>query len=391
MALTICHAWNYNQIAANQTYMKIIILTSSLGSGGAERVACILANAWASRGIDVTLIPTFSGRGECFYDVSSSVSLVYLADLVSSRSRSVFNKFVRLLALRRFVRDTRPDVIISFLSNVNVATILSAFGLKLPVVVCERTDPFIMPMSPLLRLACRITYPHADALLVQTKAVADKYRSCHYPLKHLRVIANPIAEDIMQLRQQVAQGSTRTLIAIGRLDEGKQFDILIKVFALLAPSHPSWVLRIFGDGPLRDPLQRQIAACGLESRIFLMGRTKDIGTVLCHSDLFVMTSRYEGFPNVLLEAMAVGLPCIVYDCPSGPREITQDGKFASLLPLNDERALESALEKLMLDNKLRQNLGSAARRSVKERYILDRVLEQWDRLFAFVRENATRN
>jgi glycosyltransferase involved in cell wall biosynthesis len=166
------------------------------------------------------------------------------------------------------------------------------------------------------------------------------------------------------------------------LDEGKQFDVLIRAFANLAQRrHTDWSLRIIGEGFLRSNLQQQISNLELDKRVELVGRTTMIGDELAQADIFALTSKYEGFPNVLLEAMAVGLPCVSFDCPSGPREITMNGQVALLVPLNDEQALELALERLMLNANLRQTLGNQARASVIERFSLDNILEQWDLLF----------
>lgn len=352
-----------------------------MNSGGAERVASTLANAWSSRGDQVTLMPTFSGGGECFYRLSPDVHLVYLANLVSSRTRTFVNQLARLRTLRRFIAAERPDVIVSFLSNVNVAAIVASAGLGLPVIVCERVDPFALPTSRWLRIACRLTYPLANALMVQTHAVAAKYASSGWPLRRVRVIPNPVPDQMLDIQQHVSTAKKNRLLSVGRLAEQKQFGMLIKVFASLARRHSSWSLRIAGEGPLRSALQRQIFEFGLEGRVELLGRIKNIGEELAGADAFVLTSEYEGFPNALLEAMAVGLPCVTFDCPSGPREMSMEGKVALLVPVNDEQALGVALERLMLDDDLRHSLGSRARASVIERFALDKVLEQWDSLF----------
>lgn len=361
-----------------------------MSAGGAERVACTLANAWSSRGDQVTLMPTFSGGGECFYALSPEVRLVYLADLVSSRARTLVNLIVRLRALRRFIATERPEVIVSFLSNVNVAAVVASSGLGIPVIVCERTDPFVMPIPRLLRLACRFTYPFAAALMVQTHAVSTKYMSSGWVLRRVRVIPNPVLVQELDIKQHARVGEMKRLISVGRLDEGKQFGVLIKVFASLARHHPHWSLRIVGEGPLRSVLQQQIADLGLEERVELPGQTANIGEVLAESDAFVLTSKYEGFPNALLEAMAFGLPCVTFDCPSGPREMSMHGQTALLVPLNDEQALACALERLMLDADLRQTLGSLARASVMEHFVLEKVLAQWDLLFKEVGGNVAK-
>jgi GalNAc-alpha-(1->4)-GalNAc-alpha-(1->3)-diNAcBac-PP-undecaprenol alpha-1,4-N-acetyl-D-galactosaminyltransferase len=291
------------------------------------------------------------------------------------------NSLARLRALRRFIATERPDVIVSFLSNVNLATIIASVGLGISVVVCERIDPFALPTSNLLRIACRFTYPLADALMVQTHAAATKYASTSWPLRRVRVIPNPVPGQILNIQSHISMGEKKRLLSVGRLAEQKQFGMLIKVFAGLARRHINWSLRIAGEGPLRSALQRQTVALGLEGRVELPGRIKNIGEELAGADAFVLTSEYEGFPNALLEAMAVGLPCVAFDCPSGPREMIMDGQVALLVTLNDEQELGHTLERLILDADLRQALGSSARASVVERFALDRVLRQWDLLF----------
>lgn len=132
---------------------------------------------------------------------------------------------------------------------------------------------------------------------------------------------------------------------------------------------------------MRAQLEAQIASLGLQSRIRLPGRTDTPWEALQQSDVFALTSRAEGFPNAMLEAMALGMPCVAVDCPSGPREISQDGRYALLTPLDDEDALTKNLEQLMSDAEQRRVLGTAAAEHVRRRYSLASVLEQWDKVF----------
>jgi GalNAc-alpha-(1->4)-GalNAc-alpha-(1->3)-diNAcBac-PP-undecaprenol alpha-1,4-N-acetyl-D-galactosaminyltransferase len=360
--------------------MKVLLLVSSMGSGGAERVAATLANAWTTRGYQVTLMPTFSGRGDCFYTLLPKVRLIYLADLIYNKSRNLFNQLVRLNKLRRFMADERPDVIVSFLSNVNVAAVIASAGLDLPIIICERVDPFVMPSSRLLKLACCLTYPYANALMVQTQSVANKYALNGWMGRLIPVIPNPVPEHLLSVQSTLVNKNKR-LLSIGRFDEQKQFDVLIKVFATIASNHKDWSLRIIGDGPLREALVQQVAANYLLGRVEFPGRSSNIVEELSQADAFVLTSAYEGFPNALLEAMAVGLPCVAFDCPSGPREMSEEGQVAVLVPLNDEQQLAHELDCLMADDEARKSLGNKARASVIERYGLAKILEQWDALF----------
>jgi GalNAc-alpha-(1->4)-GalNAc-alpha-(1->3)-diNAcBac-PP-undecaprenol alpha-1,4-N-acetyl-D-galactosaminyltransferase len=253
-----------------------------------------------------------------------------------------------------------------------VATIVASVGLGTHVVVCERIDPFALPTSKFLRIACCLTYPLADALMVQTPAVATKYESTSWPLPRVQVIPNAVPGQMLDIQQYGGADEKKRLLSVG---------MLIKVFARLARSYANWFLTIAGEGPLRSALQMQIDELGLEGRVELPVRIKNIGEELARADAFVLTSEYEGFPSALLEAMAVGLPWVTFDCLSGPREISMDGQVALLVPLNDEQALGHALAQLMSDAVLIQSLGSQARASVMERFTLNKVLEQWDSLF----------
>jgi glycosyltransferase involved in cell wall biosynthesis len=353
-----------------------------MDAGGAERVAATLANAWAARGDRVTLMPTFSGRGDCFYKLSPDVRLVFLADLVSGWRQPNVNRLIRLRALRRFIRADRPSVIVAFLSNVNVAAVFASAGLGIPVIACERIDPFVMPTPVTLRLACRCAYPFADALMVQTSAVAAKYAaSLSWPLRRLAVIPNPLHPQAVAVKRAVRIGERRRLLSVGRLHEQKQFDVLIDTFAGVASRHTEWSLRIVGEGPLRTVLQDQVVRLGLADRIVVAGRTADIADEFAAADAFALASQYEGFPNALMEAMAAGLPCITFDCPSGPRELALDGQAALLVPANDRAALGEALERIMSDADLRAELGERGRASVLSRFSLSKVLATWDSLF----------
>jgi GalNAc-alpha-(1->4)-GalNAc-alpha-(1->3)-diNAcBac-PP-undecaprenol alpha-1,4-N-acetyl-D-galactosaminyltransferase len=355
-----------------------------MAAGGAERVAATLVNAWAMRGFDVVLMPTFSGRGECFYPLSPLTRLVYLADLTGSLNGRLLPSYVqRLRALRRFLREMRPDVVISFLPNVNVMMLLASFGLGLNTVVCERTDPFEMPVGRSLSVLRAILYPLASRLVVQTEAVARKFLALRRPVPAVTVIGNPIPDEfaVGVVPMQRLDAFPKRLLAVGRLSEEKRFERLIQTFALISHRHPDWILRIVGEGPERARLELLVAQLSLTGRVELPGRRNDINAEFMSADLFVLTSRFEGFPNALLEAMASGLPCVSTDCPSGPFEISEEGRAVLLVPVDDFSALESALDELMSNSMKRRELADLARRSVTQRFSLDRILERWNKVF----------
>jgi glycosyltransferase involved in cell wall biosynthesis len=360
--------------------VKIIVLTSSLDLGGTERVVASLCNDWAARGDDVTLILTFSGGAKKFYPLSERAELINLADVVGVKSFNVLTYAQRLYALRRLIAERSADVIVSFLPNVNVATILSSAFLRTPLIICERSYPLAYQKLHLLNFLRRKTYRYADMLTVQTENIAEKFRQLYPGLRAVQTIPNALPAEISAYEKS-SVGYRKTLLSLGRLAPEKQLDKLLDTFSLIAPMFPEWDLHIYGDGPLRASLDEQIHKAGLQARAFLKGATAKPWETMASADAFVMVSQYEGFPNALLEAMGIGLPCVAFDCPTGPREITRDGKDALLVPLNDYEALGAALAKLMDDEQLRIDLGAQARASVCARFGHAQVMALWDQLF----------
>lgn len=377
--------------------MRIVFLVGRLSAGGAERVATTLASAWAEAGHQVALVPTFVPKGECFYPLSPKVDLHWLADEVQAR-RQPWLTLRKLAAMRALIAARKPDIVVSFLTNVNVMALLASAGLRVPVVVCERTDPVHgRSAGKVLRMLRRRLYPRAAAVVVQTQAAVRGMREQVPGVQRMTAIGNPLPDALERFDRE--QGSRRAavraaqhgclLTAMGRLIPSKQFDVLIRAFAPLAGRQPDWRLEIWGEGPMRAALQTQIDAAGLGGRIRLAGRTSEPWSAMAQADAFVMTSAVEGFPNVLLEAMALGLPCLALDCPSGPAEMTRQGEDALLVPLGDEPGLTLALERLMQDVQLRADLGRRAAISVRARYGLPAVLTQWQALMQDVTQTGS--
>ncbi len=362
--------------------MRIALLTSSLGAGGAERVATTLCNAWDKRGDSVKLISTYSGGGKPFYDIEAGVDLEFLSDIVGDNSKSFMNYIRRYFALRRTLLKTKPDVVVSFLPNVNVVSILALAFTGIPVVVCERRDPSSQPTNKFWEYGCSVLYRFADAVVVQTQNVRNTIGEIYPNLKKVVTIANPLSLELIQRQPERVDCAVRkSLLSLGRLAPEKQVEHTILTFSRIASAFSDWDLHIYGDGPMREELEVLTRELKLSSRIFFGGRTINPWQIMESSDLFVMTSRFEGFPNALLEAMCMGLPCVAYDCPSGPQDISLGGKVALLANLNNQDQLSTHLSSLMGNQELRNNLGKLARESVIERFHLNKVLNDWDNLF----------
>lgn len=362
---------------------NIIFFVSSMQGGGAERVVALLCNRWTGHGHKVVLVPTFSGRGSCLYPLDERVRLVYLADLVGTTRRTPWTIARRFWAMRRLVREERADVVASFLPHVNVAVLMAARGLGVPVVVGERTYPPARAIGRVWSALRRITYPWAERVVMQTQGGLD-WLARDVPRSRGVAIPNPCAFPLPQSKPRVAPDTvlpaTRCLLlAVGRLGEEKQFDLLIRAFAALAPRFPDWDLAIIGEGAERDELAKQAAAAGLQGRVRLPGWVGNVGEWYTRADLYAMTSRYEGFPNALLEALAHGLPAVSLDCATGPAEMIEDGVNGYLVPLGaGTEGLAQRLAPLMADPTLREAFAARAI-EVRERFSFERVGVQWDR------------
>lgn len=361
--------------------MKIMLLLSSLNAGGAERVGVSLANAWVAQGHEVVMVPTYSqGTGQSFYPIDKRVQVLWLNQELPRHK--LLSQLTKPYYLRRIMKRVQADVMVSFLTNVNVMSLLASRGLNIPLVVSERSHPLHQKISSSLKYLRKRLYPYADVVMLQTQQAADEFSQTMPPLKSLVVMPNPLPDELSQDAQQApVNAPSKRVMAMGRLVSSKQFDLLIHVFSQALKQAPDWTLHIYGEGPERAKLQGLIQSLQKSQSIFLEGKTTEPWAMMSQAQVFAMTSRLEGFPNVMLEAMARGLPVVAFDCPSGPKEISRDGEFADIVPLGRDKQYESALLRLMQDNHYRHDLAQRGQAHVLAHYSQEQVLQQWDALF----------
>jgi glycosyltransferase involved in cell wall biosynthesis len=355
----------------------VAVVIHSLSGGGAERTAARLASHWAGQGLDVTLI-TLDTADKDIYAVHERVRRVGLGlmSVSASRWQAVRNNVSRVMLLRRAIRDSRAGSVVSLTEKMNVTTLLACARTPLNVVICERTDPRHHHIGRFWSWLRRRTYPRCRGLVVQTEGVRTWARAM-VRNRPVYVIPNAAwAEPAQQLAPR-SPGEPHRIIGLGRLADHKGFDLLAESFARVAPRHPDWNLEIHGEGDQRQLLEQFRAKHGLEERLALPGWNHNPQEALARGSLFVLPSRYEGFPNALLEAMAVGLPCISFDCESGPREILRHEVDGLLVPAQDVDAMARAMERLMSDPQLRAQFGKRSA-EVLARFSPDRFFLQWD-------------
>ncbi len=363
--------------------MKLALVIPSLTAGGAERVMSIMANHWAAKGWGICLLSLDDGAAPPFFPLDGRVrhrTLALLADSANPLT-AVRNNLKRLRVLRRVIREENPDAVISFLDSTNVLTLLATRGLGRPVIVSEHIDPGRYRIKPMWNLLRRWVYPFADRVVVLTERVLEFFPASLRP--RLEVIPNPVLKPASGDAPGLELPPGPRVVAMGRLAEQKGFDILLKAFAQLKDRHPDWSLVLLGEGELRRPLELLRDSLGLTDRVRLAGRVEGPEAVLARSDLFVLSSRFEGFPMALCEAMAAGLPVISTDCPTGPREIVRPGLDGILVPPEDPAALAAAMDRLMTDSGERRRLASRAPEII-ERFDLKKIMDSWEKVLLAV-------
>jgi glycosyltransferase involved in cell wall biosynthesis len=369
--------------------MRICLVISSLSAGGAERVLSVMASYWAGKGDGVTLM-TLDSVASDFYVVDPRVTRVGL-DLMRPSPHllaGVLNNMRRLWVLRQAIRDVEPDVLISFMAETNVLVLLASRGLEPSVIVSERVDPSRHSIGTVWSWLRRWLYHRADRVVVQSEQVRDWF-SASVGRDQLTIIPNPVNVthefDVGRALVDVTghQPNQPTVIGMGRLTNQKGFDLLLQAFAAAVRELPEWQLILLGDGEERAALEGLAERLGLKGKVFLPGCVQNPQALLRQADLFVLSSRYEGFPNVLLEAMACALPAISFDCRSGPGEIIRDGVDGLLVPAEDVAALASTMTRLMGDPEQRARLAAQAVR-VTDRFGMERVMALWDEVIKAV-------
>lgn len=354
---------------------KILFVLSALGAGGAERVVTALCNYWCARGLDVAIATFEAPDRPSFYPLDPGIRVHRLDVAPAPQSVAAARQtWLRVGALSALIRRKRPAVVISFLTKINVITLLAA-PKDVPVIVSERNNPTLQSFNAFWRAAQALTFPRAYALVAMTQGAVDAYPASQRP--NAAVIPNPVI--IPERIERLSDG--RTLTAVGRLTRQKRFDLLLDAFARIASDFSDWRLTIWGEGEERAALEAQRNRLGLAGRVSLPGLSETPGAWLKTADAFVLSSDFEGWGNVIAEAMAFGLPVLSTDCDFGPREMIKDGVSGLLVPHNDAAALAGGLARLVGDAALRARLGAAAKERAAA-FALPPITQRWEALIA---------
>ena len=337
----------------------LLFYINSLHRGGAQRVMVQLAGRFARAGWRTVLVTSYREAGE--YPVPEGVERVSIEDAQMPQN-ALRRNLSRIRALRRLCREYQPAALISFMAEPNFRAVLAARGLPVKTIVSVRNAPEKEYFNRLFRFVGQHVLPLADGCVFQTEGAR-----AWFPEKLQRksaVIMNQVDEAFFD---RPACSEPHDIVAVGRLTAQKNHALLIRACAALGPVDDRLV--IFGEGEKRAELEALVRELGLEGRV-----PRDIGD----KKLFVLSSDYEGMPNALLEAMALGLPCISSDCPcGGPAELIEDGNNGLLFPVGDERALTAALREVISDAEKRASLARAARETA-EGFRPEVIFKRWE-------------
>ena len=360
--------------------MRIALVLSSLSCGGAERAVILTAEGLLNRGHKVSLI-TIAGTEKDFFKVPDGVHRIALNVAKDSPTliHALWNNQYRFRVLRQAICSLQPDVVISHMYRSNILTLLSLLKTKYPVIVTEQIDPKMSPAQGWWGKLRRPVYPLAAKVVSVSQGVDESFE--WLPRGKRTVIYNPLQpindeKGTISLPKGV-DPNKKWVIAMGRLHYQKNFELLLSAFHKLVDKHPDWQLLIFGEGELRPKLEELVENLGLTNQVFLPGVTNNPISILKRSELFVLSSRFEGLPLVLLEALACGLPIVSTDCPSGPREIIQDGIDGVLVKSEDFSALATAMDRLMSNEGERRRLAERASEA-SSRFSLNAIAEKWE-------------
>ena len=343
--------------------MKIVFVIVSMSGGGAERVISILANQFVNRGIDVTIMMT-AGE-EVAYQLDPRIHLVCAGH---TSGGSMKKRLQRVGNMRRYFKANRDSIIISFGPGTSFFAVLADIFLRNKFIISERNDPAICPY-PRLR---NIIYDRAERLVFQT----EDAKNC-FPKRMQKkgcVIPNPVSYN---LPEPYGGERDHRIVAVGRLEEQKNYPLLLRAFRIFHENHKDYSLHIYGKGSLEPRLQEMISEMGLKEMVTLEGFCSDVISEIRTAGMYVLPSDYEGVSNALIEALAMGLPVVATDCPIGGCKLCITNKVNGMLvPVGDEKSMAEAMGYIADDTEMAKEMGKQAT-CIRDDFSEKKIADYW--------------
>jgi GalNAc-alpha-(1->4)-GalNAc-alpha-(1->3)-diNAcBac-PP-undecaprenol alpha-1,4-N-acetyl-D-galactosaminyltransferase len=343
---------------------KILITIASLFGGGAERVVSVWASQLAEI-YDVSVL--LYGRSEKEYPISDKVKIYTVASKYNEYKK--FSYFKRFSRMRRIIKDISPDIMINFLPRMQIWAMMASFGMKIFRIETVRNNPWeLCRSSRIEHWLWMMCYKRANAVILQTQEQGE------YFSKKIRrkciVIPNPIDKQYVDSNKNYSGEKIKKFVAAGRLTPQKNYPLMVRAFASAYKRNSGITLSIYGSEDddkteYTNYLNSLIRELRMEGIIRLMGRTKQMRQVLLENDAFIMSSNFEGMPNSLIEAMAVGLICISTNCKTGPKDLIDDKINGFLVEVGNEDAFADAICQVAdLEPDQIENISKAARQKI---------------------------
>lgn len=351
--------------------MKIAFIVPSMGMGGAERVISIISDELIQRGHTVTIGMFFEEKLPVAYKLNENIGLEYVK---SYRFNTLSNMRKSFASIEAYLKKISPDVVISFTNVICARCSIICKKLKIPVIFSERNDPTKLLRGWHNKVYQKILTHNVKNVVFQTNGAKALYPQSIQ--KRSIVIVNPL--DSNKFPPYYEGERKKEIVSVGRLELQKNQKMLVDSFAQIANDFPEYTLKIYGDGSLREPLTQQINALNLQDRVLLMGKQSDIFNHINDAAVFAFTSDFEGIPNALIEAMALGLPCVATRCsPGGAEEFIEDGVNGYLVDCGDVDGFAVTLRNVLqkYDDSL---LAGKKASNVRVRTSVKNIVDLWE-------------
>lgn len=354
---------------------KIMFHLNCLEQGGAERVVSNLANRLCREDLEIVVTTEWEGVDE--FQLDPRVKKLIVGPKASDEKKSRISKmYLRIKYLRDCIKEEKPDVVIAFTRKPIYRALQAAGKLNVPIIIAVRTDPTGHYEEMLDKIQIPWLFPRASGAVFQTKGQRDFFPE--YLRDVSTIILNPVSDKYLDVPKPAERENS--IVQSGRLVDFKNQPMLIDAFMKVHAKHPEFELKIYGpdsfDGT-KEILEAKIKEYQAEKFIHLMGGSDELEKQLPQSKIYAFSSDWEGLPNALIEAMALGMPIVATDCPcGGPATIMTDGYDGLLVPIKDPDALAEGIIKLIENPELAEEYGMHAREIVK-RVNSDAVIDEW--------------
>lgn len=345
--------------------MNVLLVINSVTFGGSERVMVNLAN-YLCKNHKVTLVGLSPSKNTKVYDIDNTVEFI---DGIKNGNHPVKG----MISLRSVIKNVHPEIILSFTTHINIATIISAMGLRIPVVVSERCDPSYTPASKVRRILRRIFYPFAKGYVFQTDKARAFFKGKINRISE--VIPNPLFLDkeIVPFEER-----RKEIVCVARMRPHKGQDLVLEAFRRISANYPEYTLHFYGDGDNMENVMKKAKASGVNEKVYFHGSVSDVLDREKYAEIFMFASQVEGMPNALMEAMGLGLTCISTKFSGGGAEfLINSGENGLLVPVNDTDALTEALSEVLENPDYSKTLAENAY-NIRKTLSVGEIFKKWE-------------